>query len=160
MKARKICISAIHKAGQKSTSIIKRWVLIIWIFFFKPWFSQSLQGILHCTHTRSWFYHIFTRNFHKKWYTCFSLRHFYHHLLVYTTAGTVSGKFMHTSRCRSIFDFHILLSGTAVQLLAGAIKVQIALPNMKLITGFPVKIWLLKWLKFSMWTQLLCMNQL
>ena len=36
------------------------------------------------------------------------------------------------------------------QLLAGAIKVQTALPNMKLITGFPVKIWLLKWLRFWM----------
>ena len=29
-------------------------------------------------------------------------------------------------------------------------KVQTALPNMKLITGFPVKIWLLKWLRFWM----------
>ena len=79
-----------------------------------------------------------------------AFRHFYHHLLVYTTAGTVSGKFMHTSRCRSIFDFHILLSGTAVQLLAGAIKVQTVLLNTKPTTGFPVKIWLLKWLRFWM----------
>ena len=35
-------------------------------------------------------------------------------------------------------------------LLAGAIKGQTALPNTKPTTGFPVKIWLQKWLRFWM----------
>ena len=64
------------------------------------------KGTLYTTFLRE----IFTKS------GTLAFRHFYHHLLVYTTAGTVSGKFMHTSRCRSIFDFHILLSGTAVEL--------------------------------------------
>ena len=38
-KACKIGTSGIHKTGQKSTSIIKRWVLIFCEDFVKPWFN-------------------------------------------------------------------------------------------------------------------------
>ncbi len=128
-KACKTGTSGTHKTGQKSTSIIKRWVLIFCEkfvnatshahlrekpslsskldkegFFMEMYRATTLQrgnsfpscawrNILFRTRF-SWFNHIFTTNLWKNIFVWFSYHILRQRLLIYTTAGTVSGRFI------------------------------------------------------------------
>ena len=129
-KACKTGTSGIHKTGQKSTSIINRWVLIFLWRICEPknlWTLRAmqnsknnalqvyLQGRYFCYFIGrqrgnlfprcawrnilfrtqfSWFDHIFTTNSWKNIFVWFSYHILRQRLMVYTTAGTVSGRFI------------------------------------------------------------------
>ena len=76
-------------------STVKRWVLIILWRFCEALILRASQGFFTCFRTRfSWFDHIFTTNSWKNIFVWFSYHILRQRLMVYTTAGTVSGRFI------------------------------------------------------------------
>ena len=76
-------------------STVKRWVLIILWRFCEALILRASQGFFTCFRTRfSWFDHIFTTNSWKNIFVWFSYHILRQRLMVYTTAGTISGRFI------------------------------------------------------------------
>ena len=76
-------------------STVKRWVLIILWRFCEALILRASQGFFTYFRTRfSWFDHIFTTNSWKNIFVWFSYHILRQRLMVYTTAGTVSGRFI------------------------------------------------------------------
>ena len=76
-------------------STVNRWVLIILWRFCEALILRASQGFFTCFRTRfSWFDHIFTTNSWKNIFVWFSYHILRQRLMVYTTAGTVSGRFI------------------------------------------------------------------
>ena len=75
-------------------SNVKRWVLIFFKFF-QSLILRGSQGFFTCFRTLfSWFDHIFTINLWKNIFVWFSYHILRQQHMVYTTAGTVSGRFI------------------------------------------------------------------
>ena len=77
------------------TSTVKRWVLIILWKNCEALILRASQGFFTYFRTRfSWFDHIFTTNSWKNIFVWFCYHILRQRLMVYTTAGTVSGRFI------------------------------------------------------------------